>query len=201
MNITPKRTGIILDALMDHPHYAELCPEYGERGYSAPEGGILFCNWNNVSKRVCAYLEEAGYELEWSDEWYVDYDNGKAWRTSPDSYSWVCAIRYTEHGVLTPDDPIEDWITDTEMTDHGHTPSALPDWITEEDLIEQGYERHNGRFESGFYPGQNDDPKEVAKLMFSELDAEAVVFRIEGCGQFDLHWQAWFRRAEEQAAA
>ena len=69
-------------------HNAEFASKYGEPGYQDPEKGILLANWNNVPSNMQKWLENAGYSLEWSDEWTVDYNNDKAYRTSPDSYSW-----------------------------------------------------------------------------------------------------------------
>ena len=197
-HITAKRTGTILQALQDKQDM-ESCACYGERGYTDPENGILFCNWNNVSKRVMNYLESAGFELEWSDEWYIDYDNSKAWRTSPDSYSWVRAIVYTEDGeVLTPDDGAGEVIEALAMTDQGHTPHAVPDWVSEDDLESAGYTAINGMYESGFHPGQDDNPADIAKSAF-DRGAESVIFRIDNVGQFDVHFQGFARYPEVQS--
>jgi hypothetical protein len=49
-----------------------------------------------VPKWVQDYLEEAGYELEYSDEWFVDYNYDKAYRTVEDSYHWQCQIHFTD---------------------------------------------------------------------------------------------------------
>ena len=70
--------------------YPQWAPEYGEPGYNeAPANGIIFADWNQVNKRVYAWLEKHGFALEWSDEWTVIWDNdGKAYRTSPDCYQW-----------------------------------------------------------------------------------------------------------------
>src|SRR5690606_23962444 len=103
-----KRTEIILSALQsDKFGNFKFADEYGEPGYTADKG-IIFGDWNEVPQRIHDYLEEAGYELEWSDEWYVHYDSSpvKAWRTQPDSYHWQCQIRFTDSGVLTPDDDV-----------------------------------------------------------------------------------------------
>lgn len=74
------RVQIVLEYLFDQ-HDAELVGEYGEPRYTDPENGILFADWNNVPKWQQDLMEEAGYELEWSDEW-VSHNN-KAYRCSP----------------------------------------------------------------------------------------------------------------------
>lgn len=196
MYITEKRTQTILNGLQDK-HCLESCSKYGELGYTNPEKGILFANWNDISKPLQDYLEESGFELEWSDEWYIDYDNDKAWRTSPDSYGWICALGYGDGYVLTPDDDISEWLELCEITDHNQPIRALPDFITQDNLSEQGYVQHNGRFESGFHHGQNDDPSVISKDLFDSIDdIESVVFRISNAGQFDIHFEAFYKVGE-----
>ena len=48
---------------------ADYATTYGEPGYSDPEAGILFANWNNVPKYIQNGLTRRGFKLEWSDEW------------------------------------------------------------------------------------------------------------------------------------
>lgn len=69
-------------------HDADWAASYGEPGYQDTERGIILVNWNNISKGLADWLEKCGYSLEWSDEWTVDRNTDKAYRTSPDSYSW-----------------------------------------------------------------------------------------------------------------
>jgi hypothetical protein len=197
MHITDKRTKTILFHLLEK-HSLEQCLTYGERGYTQPEKCILFANWNPISRRILDYLEEAGFKLEWSDEWYIDYENDKAWRTSPDSYGWVCQIVLPAESCeyLTPDDGAEAVIDALAMTDKAHPTQAVPDWVTEADIEALGYTPINGVYEHGFHPGQTDDPREIAEKAFA-AGAEAVVFRIKHVGQFDVHFQGFQRMPED----
>ena len=196
MNITPKRTEVILNHLRDN-HYLDQCSQYGEPGYQDPEAGILFANWNPVPGWIQKYLEEAGYELEWSDEWYVDYNYGKAYRTSADSYHWQCQIHVTEAGeVLTPDNSDSDWVEEFMMTDKGHTPKVLPSRIDPTTCdFEQVNDEH---FENGWHPGQTDDPKEIAKKLFEDSTVEAMVFRLSEVSQFYVKFDVFARRQPEE---
>lgn len=196
MNITQKRTDTIFRMLQEK-HGAEWCSQYGEPGYQDPAAGIVFANWNNISKRVADYLESAGYECEWSDEWYVDYNNSKAWRTEPDCYSWIRQIVYTDDGdVLTPDDGASAVIEALAMSDHAHPCHAVPDWVSAADLESEGYQAINGDYENGWHPGQNDNPKKIARTAF-DAGAESVIFRIVKVGQFDVRFQGFARYPEE----
>src|SRR5262245_37954667 len=61
---------------------------YAEPGYHDPDNGVLFANWNVFPRGFDRVLEQAGYAVEWSDEWSTCEDCGKAVRTSPNSYGW-----------------------------------------------------------------------------------------------------------------
>lgn len=191
MHITSGRTELILVALQEK-HNAEWCEKYGEKGYTDPEKGIIFCNWNNVSKRIQDYLEKAGYELEWEDEWTIDYDYGKAYRISPDSYGWQSAIHYTDSGeMLTPDDDITDWIEEFQNNPR----KALPSRITPERLMEEGWELRQGGYENGFFNGQDDDPAKAYKEFKDEYD---VLFRLSEVSQFYLRFEVWLYEKQDE---
>ena len=195
MRVTQKRTDTILQALQDK-HDLEYCSHYGEPGYSDPETGILFANWNNISRRIGNYLKAAGCKLEWCDEWTIDYNNDKAWRTSPDSYGWQCQVRYTDDGeMITPDDGAQEFIEHCAMTDYKQPARVVPSWVTEADIEAEGYTAINGVYENGFHPGQDDNPQDIARKAF-ENGAQSVVFRLHGVGQFDVHFQGFAKYPE-----
>lgn len=81
--------------------------DYAEPGYSAPERGILFADWNphtfdNPTKaertmpRIAALAEHYRYEIEWSDEWTTCDNCYRAIRTQPDCYSWQPSYWFDE---------------------------------------------------------------------------------------------------------
>lgn len=194
MNITPRRTQVILEAL-EEKHCLECCSTYGEPGYTDPEKSVLLCNWNNVKPALGDYLEEAGYTLEWSDEWTISHEHDKAYRTQPDSYGWRPQTTITTDGeLLTPDDDISDWLWECALTDYSHPPKALPSWIGSREILDEGYEKVARTHESGFYPGQNDDPRQIAEELFSQHGVESVVFQVTGSGQFDIAFAVYVKR-------
>lgn len=197
-HITEKRTAVILQALQDK-HSAEWCGKYGEPGYTDPEKGVILCNWNNVNNISQDYLEQAGFELEWQDEWVIDYNNDKAYRTEPDCYSWVRQYLITDGGdCLFPDDGAGEFIGECELTDYNQPIRALPAWITDDDLTEAGYTKANDEsYEVGFHPGQNADPAKIAKALF-ESGAESVVFQIDHAQQFDVSFSAWIKKDNDE---
>lgn len=176
-----------------HNREWETACSYGEPGYTDPAEGklILFANWNDIPRSLFDALEEDGYELEWSDEWYVDHDQagGKAWRTSPSSYHWVCQIQWSDEGCgyLTPDDSADDWIQ-WAVNDPGR---VLPDHI---DLAANGFVKENeDEYQSGLHPGMNDQPSKVFERVKDRGD---VVFQVDRLSQFYSEWSCWIRKED-----
>jgi hypothetical protein len=75
----------------------DIVSEYGDHNRTLEEGkeAILLGNWNNFDKypNIMEFLEK-NYELEWTDEWVIDYDNQRCFRSSPDSYGYQPQFGY-----------------------------------------------------------------------------------------------------------
>jgi hypothetical protein len=177
---------------------------YGDPGYTQPRLGVVKGNWNRISRRVQDYLEAVGYALEWCDEWDINWDSSpiKMWRIAPDSYHWQPNAIYTEDGLLTRDDDPKEWIDYAAVdapTDR--LAAILYAWTTEDDLAEQGFELYAGQQETGWHPGQTDDPAKVMKQAFADKTVRRIVFRQTEQSQFYMRWEAWVEResVEEQA--
>lgn len=192
MRTTDRRTDIVLDALQNRWD-AQWCSYYGEPGYSDPARGVILANWNDIPKWVGDYLEAAGFECEWSDEWWIDSNRDKAYRTEPSSYGWrpTAVLAPEECDYLTPDDGAAEAI-EAFASECAGTVSAVPYWVTDEDLEEAGFVQHEGRFERGFHPGQTDDPVKIARALLDGGKAHRVVGRIDESGQFDVRFSMWF---------
>jgi len=178
-----------------------FAPGYAEPGYSQPERGIVFGNWNPVCgfdktkaeqkrdpvAKLARVLEAAGCELEWEDEWCTCNDCGKAVRTSPDSYGWTSYYRIVNECELVCLDCLSpaDYLAECEDNPAKAFP---PEWSPED----HGYVKHNGDFETGFHPGQTDSPEAILKLLHAQ-GKTGVVFRIKSKGQFDLTWEAFHK--------
>lgn len=191
-----KRQALTLRALLAlcevNNRECDYCDTYGEPGYSDPTAGILFANWNDIPKALCDRLERQGYELEWSDEWYIDHQSGKAYRTSPDSYGWESSLMYSERSgeYLTPDDDVSDWVAECENNAH----AALPSWVAQSDIEALGWELSPDIFESGLHPGQTDDPRAIAKTL--KASGREFLFQIADRGQFDILFHVYTRTPE-----
>jgi hypothetical protein len=177
--------------------------EYGEPGYptdnvtavitgyywlKGPNGELN--SWWDKYPRLMATLEEAGYHFEWCDEWYIDHESSKAYRTQPNSYQWQPSIMYADGEVLTPDDGIDAWIeyciNDPKRAIHGSVWSSS-------DLIEAGFTPYNGIYQNGWHQHMDDDPTDIfAKIRAADPDLD-VVFLISGVSQFYLDFEAYVR--------
>jgi hypothetical protein len=170
--------------------------EYGEPGYTDPQRGILFANWNYVSKEVQAWLEANGFEIEWEDEW-MTHDNGKAYRTSPTSYHWTPSWVMDDDGNTYTVDDYDGIIDALAMTDKGQPARLLPDWVPDSELVEAGFEKvDDEQRESGFFTGQDGTPEKDAAPLFDK-GAEAVIFRQTEQSQFYFKWDVWVKWPEE----
>lgn len=152
--------------------------------------------------RVFAALEEQGWQLEWSDEWWIDFETGKAWRTTEDSYSWQPSIVWDDDACdyLTPDHDVETWIDWAADDAHRCIPSRV--WSSG-DLSAAGFTQwepeNPQQYESGWHPGQTDNPEEITREIRREVgDARRVVFLLDSTGQFDIRFSAWVEDEERE---
>lgn len=188
----------------------QVAGQYGEPGYGNLNTSLIILGnfWRRVDGQLKDYfhkyprigrqLEAQGVELEWEDEWVVDYNYDKAYRCQPDSYSWAPSFAFTEDGeILTPDDDIEAWIDYARNNVRvAITTRQVP---KVESLLEAaGWTRRpeDGDFASGWHPGQTDDPKVIDAELRAEHGDIDVLFVVTGVGQFDIHFAAFFKACE-----
>jgi len=177
--------------------YIEFCQSYGEKGYDNPKRGILFANWNKFPRFIDELLERAGYAVEWSDEWIISSETGKAYRTSPNGYDWKPYYVLTDDADVVGGDEIEsgdqlDWYVNEYLINDTSRANVF-----DIDLASLGFTRFDDTFETGWYPGQNDKPAQVFARIRRLHPNSDIVFSIDSVGQFDAHWSAWFREAQD----
>jgi hypothetical protein len=163
---------------------------YAEPGYTDPAKGILFANWNYFPRGLDSILERAGYAIEWSDEWSTCGDCGLAVRSSPDSYGWQPSYAILGECDLLCSDCLANHAAEylEGLEDNPRTALNLPAI----DPADHGYTRIQDGFESGFHPGQTDDPTKI----LAELQAKGhkrILFQIDDVGQFDTRFSVWER--------
>ena len=174
-------------AIVENLNYAA---EYAEPGYEDPRKGILFANWNYFPSELEGILERYGFAIEWDDEWSTCDGCDKAVRTSPDSYGWQPSSLVTEGAILCRDCLFAEDIETLEnqprraLNVYGLNPAAY------------GYTKLEGDFESGWYPGQNDNPETI----FTRLSPThpRLLFVIDTTGQFDIGFSIWEKLPEAE---
>lgn len=182
----------------------DYASEFGEPGWaSEPPKLILLGDWNERGPRkhprVADALEAAGVELLWYDEWTVDSNTGKVWRTSPDSYGWECPVAWWDGELMTPDDDFETWLDYAIQEGEGLNRTQVPD--LERKLTEAGFTRvpEDDNYESGWHPGQTDDPDEIMKAMRLEHGPAAeIVFALVENSQFYIRFAVFYRIPEQE---
>ena len=165
--------------------------------YDAQRDGRPLTNAETVPSRLAAALERIGAEIEWSDEWTECQECWRIVRTEPDSYSWRRSYHQTEDGEVycaectlrDGESVIAEYVNDA----HKCITFAGPEFLTG-----LGFASYNGTFESGWHPGQNDDPAEILARIERDMPDHDVVFLLNSTGQFDIAFTAWTReRAED----
>jgi hypothetical protein len=169
-------------------------PGYAEPGYDDPKRGILFANWNDVSKRVCDLLERAGYSCEWQDEWSMCSECGKAVRTLADSYGWQQSFWIPENsGEIICNKCIDP----TEYLESLENKTYSCNTLRNIDPSEYGYVKLQGDFENGLHAGQNDDPEEIYQDLRVRGETRPLIFVLDGVGQFDMKFSVWVKLKDE----
>jgi hypothetical protein len=190
MNITRS----ILEKLSDK-YSIEYVSSYGEPGYSTSKQAILFSNWNNVPKYVQKKLEQ-DYELQWSDEWYLDYNSDQAYRTSPDSYCWTPSVIFTENGALTVDQAKDDPESYLESLVNDPTTCDIFGILKPNSCNKLGYKLIQDDLESGWYHQSTDDPHKILKELLDHNPKGEYIFGNIRNEQFRTNFAIFEKLAE-----
>lgn len=144
--------------------------------------------------RLWAQMESQGVQFEWNDEWWVDFETSKAYRTQADSYSWQPSIQWNEDidDYMTPDHDADVWIewalNDTSRCLMARFRSGFTQW--------EPNDPH--RYHNGWHEGMTDDPVKVRAEIDRWSDSqEDVVFLLDETSQFYVGFSAWTRPTTE----
>ncbi|KPK66697.1 MAG: hypothetical protein AMS21_00660 [Gemmatimonas sp. SG8_38_2] len=185
----------VLTRLLDDGHIVETAEKYSEPGYDDPPAGrlILFSDWSGVSEHDMAVLENAGHEMEWSDEWDKCDECSGAVRTSANCYLWKPAYYRNkddivcERCVLANDGETRRYI---DWCNGDFTRAITIDGI---DLEKFGYKKLNDHsLQTGFHGGMNDDPETLGRNL-QKVGVTEFVFVIDENSQFYTNWSVWIK--------
>jgi hypothetical protein len=206
-----RRVADICERSRGHMQYTEFhFAGYGEPGYDDPEIGIIATgNWNNddtydqekrervvtstLPSRVAEVLEKLGVEIEWSDEWSSCSDCGKLVRTSADSYCWQPSYVCGDGELLCHECVEQDPEEHLKSLEDNERACNTIDSI---DPADHGYIAFNeDSYESGWHPGQTDDPAKIAKEL-RERGVSRFVFQLDENSQFYSKWSVFVHEDE-----
>jgi len=163
---------------------------------------MICANWN---KKGLAKIQEWGesyfrdeVEFDWDDEWTMCGECYKAVRTVPTHYGWTpsymwagdCDIVCHEHYEDYKESIIDYYKNDTNRAVNRDFYPVLE----KTGFICYSPDEYCQRFETGWHPGQNDDPKKIAKDIEEQLPGYDYIFKIDNVGQFDINWSVYLRK-------
>jgi hypothetical protein len=163
---------------------------------------MICADWNNVSDKFYNWLGKyfnGIYALEWSDEW-VPCECGKSVRQSPSSHIWQAAYLWvSDCEIACPEcyENAQDEIISYYLGNDAHAVnSAFIPCLEKSGFHCFEKDDYCQRFETGFHPGQNDNPRDVANLIKTEMPDHEYIFAIRSTGQFDVQWSVFIRKGE-----
>lgn len=214
----------LISPLIDSGIITDFAADYGEPGYSFRDGAttplFLLGNWWCQCKRAGAsiipghthlhtvqdhhprlwsQLEAQGVEYDFYDEWWVDDDTNKAYRTQPDSYIWQSVIQWNDDtgSYLTPDSDDDDWLGWAK-----NNPDRCLMANHREMLERQGFIQQGDAYHSGLHQGMDDRPGPVlAEIQHTAPSPVDVVFLLNETSQFYVSFTAWVRPVDVGADA
>lgn len=164
---------------------------------------LLVADWNDVPQKMTDYIESV-IDIHWSDE-VARCDNcGGAILTSPCYYGDLPEWVWMDYEIFCKDCVLKDENIQKEIIETyvNQTDKAIMPWFF--DIIEKtGFvcyspDEYCERFETGFHPGQNDNPVDIAKDIEENLPNHDYIFKIDSAGQFDIYWSVFIKKREDQ---
>lgn len=139
--------------------------------------------------RVYDLCEQAGIDFRFQDE-IIEDEQGRAHEINPGYHGQVATWAWCSSGdgIWTQDEVeenLEGYAESLENCSH-----IADKWGI--DFTPLGYEKHSGQYESGFHPGQNDDPGTIQDELLKTYDS--VIWSIDNTGQFDIGFSAWVKK-------
>jgi hypothetical protein len=196
----------------------DISSDYAEPSYNltSADGIVVYGNWNDkrtlvdgewittsktdtLPSRLCDALENIGADIEWCDEWTNCAECYKAMRTQADSYGWTMYGAFWEDGYVCADCLKEHLADFIEGEDYINNASKCLMPMFESDLEALGFIQweagNEHTYESGWHPGQDDNPKDILASILEGKDEDdvQVVFLLNSVGQFDMRFSAYVK--------
>lgn len=165
---------------------------------NSEEGELITANWNDLDQDKYDQLEDIlkkfDIKLDWDDEWDMCCECGCGIRISPTHYGWQPGFIVDCEGFRIcrecfendPEEYIEFYRENANAAFHSW---AIP---TIEKL---GYRESSTEYETGFHPGQTDDPEDIRQILLS-AGIYDFVFVVKSIGQFDVNWTVFIKEGD-----
>lgn len=158
---------------------------YKETGYELPK--------DISDKRYFAeWLDYLTHEMwGFADEYSVCDCCNKAFKTSPDSYSWVADYWIDDGAIICGDCVRENEDYSKEYLESlENNPKVANTILSDDEIEEAGYKKIISDCECGWY-GRNDNPKKILEGVIHNNTDGRYLFSISGCGQFFTNFDMW----------
>lgn len=177
------------------------CTEAGGYDADTTDKPILLADWNPVPEGMQDYLLNF-YQLEWDDVSSTCIECYKYINLSPHSYGWAPNFISGEYGHVCRE-CVEDNHENLyeEYVNCGTVQiKAIPSWAKK--LVEaDGWHRLEREemddcesYETGWYTGQTDDPKELVETLEEDYPDHDYLFCIDMSGQFHVNWGVYIKK-------
>jgi hypothetical protein len=143
--------------------------------------------------RLHDIAEHYGVSLRFYDEVISD-EQGRIHETQPQYYGDILTFKIFD-GVVWARDEIDcDSMVESYAELLADDMNNADTWGIDFSCI--GFRRYEKQCESGWYPGQNDTPESLWKEVQEKFGESEVIFAIDGIGQFDVRFGAWYRTTQ-----
>lgn len=170
--------------------------QYADYGFLHDDenSAVFVGNWNDIPGYVERYID---YHFEnsiihFSDEVSTCSDCYGIIETIPGCYGdlpdyWT-GDDFIQCKTCAKNDDFEGYVE--MLVDNPNHANVL---MNVEDLESKYFFKLESDFETGFHPGQNDDPTTLLKNLFEKYPGQEFIFQIDGAGQFDVNWSVYSR--------
>lgn len=214
-------TRILRAALGEHNEHGDrmtvtsVLSGYAEPGYNPSDAVVVLGNWNpqrypregdapltreeNLGPRLAAALERVGAELEWLDEWDECCECHRAIRTEADSYHWKPSYVELEAARVCHECLMSDTYGEDAFADMIDDPRTCVTWCEPSHIEKFGFVKwepgDEHTYESGWHPGQTDDPQKIFDAIKEQNPDTQVLFFLDENSQFYIRFSAYTRPA------
>ena len=130
-----------------------------------------------------------------SDEYSVCEHCNKAFRTSPDSYSWV-ANYWIGDGFIICEDCVRKDYSEEYLESLENNPNTANTILSDDEIKKAGYKKIVADCESGWC-GRCDDPEKMLEQEKKSNKDGRYLFSISGTGQFHTDFDMWEKIAQK----